>query len=139
MKITFVHPRTSALPLPLISARVQAGFPSPADDWLEESLDLNEHLIEHPAATFFARVQGESMVDAGIHESDLLVIDRSVTASNNDLVVCVLDGDFTLKRIVFEGDRITLVPANKHFPVLHVDASQDFEVWGVVKHVIHSV
>ena len=77
------------------------GFPSPADDWLEETLDLNEHLIEHPAATFFARMQGESMIDAGIHENDLLVIDRALSAKNYDLVVCVLDGDFTLKRIVF--------------------------------------
>ena len=79
------------------------------------------------------------MIDAGIHENDLLVIDRSLTASNNDLVVCTLNGDFTLKRIVFKDTHISLVPANRDFPIMNIDTSQDFEVWGVVKHVIHSV
>jgi DNA polymerase V len=139
MTITFLHPYLSFSPMPLFNARIQAGFPSPTDDWLEEALDLNEHLIEHPSATFFARVQGESMIDAGIHKNDLLVIDRALSAKSYDLVVCVLDGDFTLKRIVFEGGSVALVPANKDFPVMHVQPHQDFEVWGVVKHVIHSV
>ena len=135
MKITLVQPKHSTLSLPIALTRIQAGFPSPADDWL----DLNTHLIEHPAATFFARVQGESMIDAGIHENDLLVIDRSIKATNHDLVVCVLDGEFTLKRIVFHPNHITLIPANRDFPELSIKHTQDFEVWGVVKHVIHSV
>ena len=139
MTLIYIHPHISILPLPLATVRIQAGFPSPADDWLEEELDLNAHLIKHPAATFFARVQGESMIDAGIHENDLLIIDRSIEANNNDLVVCMLNGDFTLKRICFAGSHISLIPANQDFPIIHVNLSEDFEVWGVVKHVIHSV
>lgn len=139
MLITFIHPRFSFVPLPLAVGKVQAGFPSPADDYLEETLDLNEHLIKHPAATFFVRVQGESMIDAGIHQNDLLIIDRSIIAKSNDLVVCILDGDFTLKRILFSGKTISLVPANRNYPLIKVGKEQDFEVWGVVKHVIHTV
>lgn len=139
MPVIFTYPRFSFAPLPLAVAKVQAGFPSPADDYLEDTLDLNEYLIKHPAATFFVRVQGESMIDAGIHQNDLLIIDRSIIAKSNDLVVCILDGDFTLKRILFNGESISLVSANRRYPLIKISREQDFEVWGVVKHVIHTV
>lgn len=124
---------------PLFTATVAAGFPSPADDYIEGHLDLNEHLIKHPAATFFVRVSGDSMQGAGIHSNDLLIVDRAREPSDGSVVIAVLRGEMTVKRIRQEGEKIFLVPENDDYETLEVDDGADFEVWGVVTHVIHEV
>lgn len=117
--------------------RVSAGFPSPADDYLETPLDLNELLISHPAATFFVRSQGESMMGAGIQDGDLLVVDRSLKAVNGDIVIAILNGDFTVKRLVWRGSSARLEPAHSSYKAISIDAETGVEIWGVVKYVIH--
>jgi len=129
--------RRTELNLPLFSARVQAGFPSPADDHLERSIDLNEELIQHPAATFFVRVKGESMHDAGIQSGDILVVDRSLAPTDRKIVVAMIDGEFTVKRFRNQDGRIFLEAANEQFPKIEVSGDQELVVWGVVSFVIH--
>jgi DNA polymerase V len=129
--------RRTELNLPLFSARVQAGFPSPADDHLERSIDLNEELIQHPAATFFVRVKGESMQDAGIQSGDILVVDRSLAPTDRKIVVAMIDGEFTVKRFRNQDGRIFLEAANDQFPKIEVSGDQELVVWGVVSFVIH--
>ncbi len=125
-------------PLALISnLSVSAGFPSPAGDYLESPLDLNELLIPHPAATFFVRAQGESMSGAGIQDGDLLVVDRSLDAHSNDIVIATLEGEFTVKRFVKRSGTIQLLPANKAYPPLTIEPDRDFAIWGVVTYVVH--
>jgi DNA polymerase V len=128
--------RTS-LRIPLVSAKVEAGFPSPADDHLERSLDLNEHLVKNPAATFFVRVKGDSMRDAGISSEDILVVDRSVSPEDGQVVVAMLDGDFTVKRLRKRKGRVFLVAENNAYPPIEVGEDQELVVWGVVTFVIH--
>jgi DNA polymerase V len=128
---------STSLPLPLVSAHVQAGFPSPAEDHIDGKLDLNQHLIAHPAASFFVRVSGDSMRDAGIFSGDILVVDRSLTASDKSIVVAILNGEFTVKRLKMQGKKISLVPENPHYPIVEITAETDFQVWGVVTYVIH--
>jgi DNA polymerase V len=127
------------LRLPLFLAGVQAGFPSPADDFIDKRLDLNEHLIQHPAATFFVRAVGESMLGAGIHDGDLLTVE----AQSGKIVIASVNGELTVKRLERKGQRLLLVPANPDYPSLDVSDSLDsgdgFEVWGVVTCVIHKV
>ena len=123
----------------LFQMPVQAGFPSPADDFVEKSLDLNELLIEHPAATFFVRVQGTSMKDAHIHDGDVLIVDKSKEAVSGSIVVAVLNGEFTVKRIQMQGEAVLLVPENKKFAPIAVTREMDFQVWGVVTYVIHKI
>ena len=120
-----------------MSAKVQAGFPSPADDHMERSLDLNEHLVRNPAATFFVRVQGESMRDAGIHGGDILVVDRSLTPADRQIVVAMLDGDFTVKRLRRKADQVFLEAGNETFPPIEIGENQDLVIWGVVTFIIH--
>ncbi|MDX8431657.1 MAG: translesion error-prone DNA polymerase V autoproteolytic subunit [Candidatus Algichlamydia australiensis] len=127
----------SKLSLPLFSARVQAGFPSPADDYVEKKLDLNELLIAHPAATFFVRVEGNSMINAGIQSGDLLIVDRALTPSDNKIVVAILNGEFTVKRIRKESGKLFLLPENSSFSPLQITPEMDFEVWGVVTFIVH--
>lgn len=115
---------------------VPAGFPSPANDFIENKLDLNEHLVDHPAATFFVRVKGESMINDGIFDGDLLIVDRSLEATNNSVIIALLDGEFTLKRIKKEGSTLWLKPSNPKFKPTRITEEMAFEVWGVVKHVI---
>jgi DNA polymerase V len=129
--------RRTELNLPLFSARVQAGFPSPADDHLERSIDLNEELIQHPAATFFVRVKGESMHDAGIQSGDILVVDRSLAPTDRKIVVAMIDGEFTVKRFRNQDGRIFLEAANDQFPKIEVSGDQELVGWGVVSFVIH--
>lgn len=124
---------------PLFCTRVSAGFPSPADDYIENSLDLNEHLIKHPAATFFVRVTGDSMIGAGINSGDILIVDRSVSAVNGSIIVAVVNGEFTVKRLAGRGGVILLCPENPAYEPIEVKNGVEFEVWGVVMHVIHSV
>jgi DNA polymerase V len=123
---------------PLFAARIPAGFPSPADDYVDKGLDLNELLVRHPAATFFVRVSGDSMVGAGIHSGDVLVVDRAETARDRSVVIAALNGELTVKRFVRESGRIYLVSENPDYPPLEVTGEMEFEVWGVVVHVIHS-
>jgi len=126
-------------PLPLYGARVSAGFPSPADDFIEDSLDLNELLIRHPAATFFVRVQGDSMVDAGIHSGDILIVDRALEPWNRAVVVAALNGELIVKRIRQKGEKVFLEPENHEYPSIEVTSDVAFRIWGVVIHVIHSL
>ena len=123
---------------PLVLAKIPAGFPSPADDYIEGGLDLNELLVRHPAATFFVRVSGDSMIGAGIHSGDVLVVDRAETPRNRSVIIASLNGELTVKRLVREGGRAWLVSENPEYAPLEVRDAMDFEVWGVVVHVIHS-
>jgi DNA polymerase V len=125
--------------LPLYSSSVSAGFPSPADDHIEHKLDLNEHLIKNPAATFFVRVSGESMLGAGIHHDDILIIDRSIEAKSGKIVVVAVDGNLTVKRLVKTGKKILLVPENEGFETIDISERSDVHVWGVVTSAIHSL
>lgn len=114
---------------------IVAGFPSPADDFAFESIDLNKILIRHPDATFYARVKGQSMT-SDFEEGDLLVIDRSVEWSDNKIALCFIDGEFTLKRLKVEGDKCFLVPSNNDFPEIEVKDDNEVVVWGVVTYSI---
>lgn len=129
----------SAVRCPLVLWRVAAGFPSPADDYVERPLDLNEYLIKHPAATFFIRVTGDSMTGAGINSGDLLIVDRSLEAGNGNIVLAILDGEFTVKRFSKTGGDCWLVPENDAYEPVQITGTMDFQVWGVVVHVIHKV
>ena len=132
-----LQPRRSRLSLPLAGERVAAGFPSPADDYVEVGIDLNEQLIRHPTSTFFLRVSGESMTGAGIHDGDLLVVDRSLDPRPGRVVVAVLDGAFTLKRLVRHRGRLRLEAAHPNYPPLELHRCGDVQIWGVAVHVIH--
>lgn len=131
-------PNPSVCLRPLASHHVQAGFPSPADDYIEKTLDLNAFLVEDPECTYFYRVTGMSMVNAGIYPGDVLVVSRAPTPKNDDIVIAILDGELTVKRLYKDGDRITLVAENKDFPPIRVREGQELQIWGVVKHTIRS-
>lgn len=124
------------MPLPFAEMGVQAGFPSPGQDYLSESIDLNHELIRHPASTFYARVEGNSMAGEGIEPGNILVVDRSIEPSDGDLAVCCLDGDFTLKRIRLSRGQVWLIPSNEAFDPILVTSTCRFEVWGVVTYTI---
>lgn len=124
------------LPLPYADEGIQAGFPSPAQDYINETIDLNHELIQHPAATFFGRVSGDSMIEEGIEDGDILVIDRSLEPINGDLAVCCVEGDFTLKRISLENDCIKLVASNKTFKPIVITSDDNFSIWGIVSYTI---
>ena len=131
-------------PRPLLLARVPAGFPSPADDYVDRALDLHELCVKNPAATYFVRVEGDSMVGAGIHSGDILVVDRSLPPDDGRVVVAALHGELTVKQIRVERTkagvrRLRLVPENDHFPHIEVTPEMDFTVWGVVTHVVHAL
>lgn len=129
--------KRTSLKLPLVSASVEAGFPSPADDHLERGIDLNEELIRNPAATFYVRVKGESMRDAGIHPGDILIIDRSVTPTDRQIVVAMIDGEFTVKRFRKHGGKITLEAENPSFQPIEIGENQELTIWGAVTYIIH--
>jgi DNA polymerase V len=129
----------SPLRLPLAGESVAAGFPSPADDYIDSGIDLNEALIRHPSSTFFLRVSGDSMTGAGIQHGDLLVVDRSLEARPGRIVVAVLDGAFTLKRLARHQGRLRLEAANSAYPPLELHRCGDVQIWGVAIHVIHSL
>jgi DNA polymerase V len=133
-----LHPSKIQFQLDLYYAgsQIVAGFPSPAEDYLEAAMDLNQTLIKHPAATFYGRVKGESMRDAGVNDGDLLIIDKSLPYKNNTLAVCFINGEFTLKRIKKEGNQIYLVPANSDFQPIPIKEDDDFSIWGIVTYVI---
>ena len=129
--------KRTSLKLPLVSASVEAGFPSPADDHFERGIDLNEELIRNPAATFLVRVKGESMRDAGIHTGDTLIVDKSVTPADRQIVVAMIDGEFTVKRFRKLNGRIFLEAANDSFPPIEVGENQELTIWGAVTYIIH--
>lgn len=122
-----------------LSESVPAGFPSPAQDHVDEGIDLNRELIRHPASTFCARVAGDSMRDCGIDDGDLLIIDKALTPREGSIAVCFVDGEFTLKCISIRPDGIWLVPANPQYPALHVTEGSNFQVWGIVSYVVKSM
>ena len=122
--------------LPLFSSRVSAGFPSPADDYLEGDLDLNEYLIRTPPATFLVRVSGNSMIGKGIYDGDLLVVDRSLEPLDRDVVVAVVEGELTVKQLRFQDKEVWLMPANRRYKPLCV-TGMDLQIWGVVSSSIH--
>lgn len=136
VEITIPDTSTS-VPIPAFLSPVQAGFPSPADDYIENKLDLNSLVIKHPTATFFVRVEGESMRDADIHSGDILVVDRSIEAANGKIVVAIVNGEFTVKRFVMDKSGAFLVPENPKYPTFKIEEGSDFQVWGVVTYVIH--
>lgn len=129
----------SRLALPLFISKIPAGFPSPASDYIEKDLDLNELMIENPAATFFARAQGYSMINAGILPGDILVINRALDPQPGTIVVCVLNDEFTVKRLVNDNGRWQLHAENPEYPAIDLNEDSEMQVWGVVTYAIHSV
>jgi DNA polymerase V len=125
--------------IPLFTCTVSAGFPSPADDWLEGELDLLRFLIKHPAATFYVRVSGDSMIGAGIHQGDILIVDRACKPTTDDIVIASINGELTVKRLVIRKDKILLMPENPTYKPIEITEEMGFETWGKVLHVIHSV
>jgi DNA polymerase V len=128
----------STLSLPLYTG-IQAGFPSPANDYLDSAIDLNKELIRNPSSTFFARVTGLSMKDDGIDEDDILIVDKSILPRSGMIAVCFIDGEFTLKKIARGENCILLLPANKNFKPITVTESSDFIVWGIVTYIIKKI
>lgn len=129
----------SAVGLPFADEGVRAGFPSPAQDYMESSIDLNHDLVRHPESTFYARVEGDSMSGAGVFEGDLLVVDKAVQPATGDMAVCVLNGEFTVKFVDVGPAGVRLRPANDAYEPIRVEEGDSFEVWGVVTYVIHKV
>jgi len=124
---------------PLFGTLVPAGFPSPADDYLENQLDLNKYLIQHPAATFFVRVTGDSMIGAGIHSGDILIVDRALEPVNKKVVIAVINGELTVKRLRRQKNRLVLMPENDRYEPIFIENEMDLEIWGVVTSVIHAL
>lgn len=127
---------SSKLELPFFDVGISAGFPSPADDFIELTIDLNKHLIKHKDSTFFAKVKGNSMINAGIYDGDLLVIDKSLEPQNNKIAVCQIDGEFTVKRIKIEKDIVWLIAENEEYEPIKVTPENELMIWGIVIHSI---
>jgi len=129
---------SSEVNLPFFDVGISAGFPSPADDFIELSIDLNKEFIKHKYTTYFARVKGHSMKNAGISDGDLLIIDKSLEPQNNKIAVCQIDGEFTVKRIKIEKDIIWLIAENEDYQPIKVTPENNFVIWGIVIHSIKS-
>ena len=114
-----------------------AGFPSPADDYTDSNININEYLIKNPPATFFVRVRGHSMINAGIYDKDILVVDRSIKPKNKSIAVCILNGDFIVKRVNIYNKNIELISESHRYSNIKITSTDEFEVWGVVTHNIH--
>ena len=125
--------------LPLYESAVSAGFPSPGEDHIEERIDLNHLLIKRPAATFFLRVSGQSMIQAGIHDGDILIVDRSIPPRHGKIVIASINGELTVKRLHQEGKILQLLPENEAYAPIVLSGEEDFRLWGVVTNVIHSL
>ena len=126
------------LKIPLLSDSVSAGFPSPADDYTEENIDLNEHLISNPFSTFFLRVKGESMLNAGIKDKDLIIVDKSLRAKPGNIVIAMIDGEFTIKRLSIKNNELYLKAEHHNYPDFRFKNHIDVQIWGVVIYSIHS-
>ena len=121
----------------LYTTSISAGFPSPAEDHMDISLDINEYLVKHPSSTFYIYVKGDSMIDSGIFDGDLLIVDRSLEVKSNSVVVAVIDGDFTVKKIKKDSGNLYLIPQNKKYKPILLENNMDFQIWGIVTHTIH--
>ena len=120
----------------LVEQGISAGFPSPADDFKEIRISLDKELVRNKDATFYARVSGESMIGAGLDDGDLLVIDRSLSPENGKIAVCLVDGEFTVKRIKKEKNKLYLMPENKKYKPIELKEENELIIWGVVEYVI---
>jgi DNA polymerase V len=139
-QLTFYQPELeSDLAIPYIAEGVAAGFPSPATDFLETTIDLNKELCKNPLSTFYIKVKGNSMIDAGINDKDVLVVDRSIEPKNNAIAICFIDGEFTVKRIKIEKDCAYLMPENNDFSPIKVTTENQLIIWGIVTYVIKSI
>ena len=139
-KLTFFLPNfESELKIPFIKDGVSAGFPSPAADFSENNIDLNKELSENPLATFYIKVKGNSMIDAGINDKDVLVVDRSLEPRNNKIAICFVDGEFTVKRIKVEKDCLYLMPENPNYEPIKVTEENQLIIWGIVTYVIKAL
>lgn len=127
---------TTELLLPIADEGIKAGFPSPAQDFMDLAIDLNKELIKHPSSTFYGRVKGDSMIDAGIYDGDILVIDKSLDPTDGDMAVCYIDGEFTIKYIKIEKHIVSLIPANNHYKPIIVTPENEFLIWGIVTYSI---
>jgi len=136
-----IHPASvkKSLKLPLYLARIPAGFPSPADDYLDKNLDLNEYLIKKPSSTFCVRVEGNSMVKAGINDGDILIVDRSLEPVDKKIVIAVVNGELTVKRIRKVKGKVYLEPESDEFKPIEISETTDCQVWGVITYAIHKV
>ena len=136
-KLTFFLPDfESDLRIPFVKEGVSAGFPSPAADFMETSIDLNKELTDNPLATFYIKVKGNSMIDAGINDNDVLVVDRSLEPQNHKIAICFIDGEFTVKRILVEQDCLYLMPENPSYSPIKVTEENQLIIWGMVTYVI---
>ena len=125
--------------VPYVNSKVQAGFPSPAEDHLEKPIDITDLIVKNPEATFYVKVQGCSMENAQIFDGDILVVDRSLEAKNKNIVLALIDGEFTVKRMQKTKDKLFLLAENPQYKPIEVTPEMDFRIWGVVTNVIHSV
>ncbi len=139
IKAIFKNDPKTKIVRPLLASDIPAGFPSPAQDYIEDRLDLNEHLIKHPSATYFVRVDGYSMLEAGIFPDDILIVDRALEAVNKKVVIAVLNGELTVKRLVIENGIYYLKPENPEYNTIEISPEDNFSVWGVVTYVIHKL
>jgi len=138
--LTFFTPETiEGAAAQLFDTGISAGFPSPAEDFKEQRLSLDEELVKNKEATFYARVSGQSMIGAGLDDNDLLVIDRSLEPENNKIAVCFLDGEFTVKRLRVSDGEMWLQPENPDYPIIKISEENSFVVWGIVTNVIKKV
>ena len=138
--LTFFTPENfNSLGAVYFDTGISAGFPSPAEDFKQERLSLDNELIKNKEATFFARVSGQSMIGAGLDDNDLLVIDRSLSPAHNKIAVCFLDGEFTVKRLRVKNDEVWLQPENKNYQAIKITEANDFVIWGIVTNVIKKV
>ena len=124
--------------IPLFSDSISAGFPSPADDYTEENIDLNEHLISNPFSTFFLRVKGDSMINSGIKDKDLVIVDKSLTAKPGNIIIAMIDGEFTVKRLSIKNNELYLKSENHNYPDFRFKNHIDVQIWGVVIYSIHN-
>jgi DNA polymerase V len=139
-KLTFLAINSDKLEvIPVYEQTVQAGFPSPADDFLDLDINLQDYLIKHPSATFCVRANGSSMENAGINSGDVMIVDRSLEPKNNTIILAVIDSEFTVKRIKKSGDKLFLNPENDAFKPIEITEEMNFIVWGIVTHIIHEV
>lgn len=129
----------SRVSVPMFLSAVAAGFPSPADDFIDKTLDLNELLVSNPTATFFVRVSGDSMMGAGMHDGDIIIVDRALTPKNNDVVIAALNGELTVKRIRKRDGAVWLIPENPEYSPVQVTEEMCFDIWGVATNVIHKL
>ena len=137
--LSFYSLDADVLTIPFYQSNVPAGFPSPAEDFMDLDLNLQAYLVQHPSATFCVRVTGDSMQNAGIFSGDVMVVDRALEPKNNTIVLAVLDGEFTVIRIQKRGGQLFLKPENETFKPIEITEEMDFKVWGVVTHIIHKV